>query len=224
MANNDTRSSVNQDKNPMDQLTEYYEHNKKRINMITTIVLVVVVGGLAYLKLVREPKIEKAANNISYAQRMFAIDSLDLALNGDAQNPGFLKVKRQYSGTPSGNLSNYYIGVIYLKKGEYNQAIKYLKDFDGKGTQLEYMANGVLGDAYMESGNTKEGISAYEKATATDDEAIAPVYLYRLGVAYEMNKQNDKAAKAYKKIKEEYPQNPVAQDIDRHIARTGGLD
>lgn len=224
MANKkDVRRPANEDKNPLDQIVAYYEENRKRINSITTVVLVIVVGALAYFKLYRAPRVEKAATNIAYAQRMFAIDSLDLALNGDAQNPGFLKVKRKYGGTPAANLANYYIGTIYLRKGDFAQAIKFLKDFDGKGTKVEYMAYGALGDAYMESGKTKEGISSYEKASKSGDDAIAPIYLYRLAVAAEMNGDIDKAGKAYKQIKDNYPQSQVAQDIDRHVARTVGL-
>ncbi len=50
------------------------------------------------------------------------------------------------------------------------------------------------------------------------------MFLYRLGVAYEMSSQFEKAQNAYKRIKDEFPQAQVAQDIDRHLARVGYID
>jgi tetratricopeptide (TPR) repeat protein len=215
----------NADKNPMDNLVAYYENNKKRINTIGGAILVVIIGIFAYLKVYQAPRIEKAATALAYPQRMMEVDSFDLALNGDGQNQGFLSVKRKYSGTPSANLCNYYIGACYLKKGEFDNAIKYLKDFDGKGTLLGYVAYGALGDAYMEKGNTKDGVEYYMKAAGNEkDDVISPMYLYRAGVAYEMNNQPDKAKDAYKKIRDKYAMSSQAQEIDRHLARLGVLD
>lgn len=217
-------AQIDQD-NPLEGLVEKYEANKKRINMIATIVLVIVVGGYAYLKLYRAPRVEKAATTVAWAQRMLEVDSFDLALNGNAQHSGFLKVQKKFSGTPTANLCNYYAGVCYLHKGEFDNAIKYLSDFDGHGTSAAYMAWGALADAYMEKGNTAKGIEYYKKATGNKkDEVITPMYLYRLGIAYEMNKEDAKAADAYKQIRDNYPRAQVAQDIQRHLARVGVID
>lgn len=213
------------DSNPLDNMMAKYEANKKRINMITTIVLVAIVGGFAYFKFYRAPKVEKAATSVAWAQRMLEVDSFNLALNGNAEHAGFLKVQKKYGGTPTANLCNHYIGVCYLHLGEFDKAVKYLKDFDAKGTLLAYVSWGALGDAYMEKGDIKNGIEYYEKATGNkEDDAITPIYLYRLAVAYEMNNQADKAKDAYQAIKNDYPRSQVAQDIDRHLARVGVID
>lgn len=214
-----------EEKNPLDNLVKKYEENKKRINTIITVLLLAIVGGLAYTELYRAPKVEKAATTVAWAQRMLEVDSFNLALNGNAEHPGFLSVQKKYSGTPTANLCNHYIGVCYLQMGDFDKAIKYLEDFNGKGTQLSYAAWGALGDAYMEKGNTEKGIQYYEKAAGNkDDKVFTPLFLYRLGVAYEMSSQFEKAQKAYKRIKDEFPQAQVAQDIDRHLARVGYID
>lgn len=214
-----------EEKNPLESLVAKYEANKKRINTIIIVVLVAVIGGLAYSELHRKPTIEKAATSVAWAQRMLEVDSFNLALNGNAEHPGFLKVQKKYSGTPTANLCNHYIGVCYLHMGDFDKAIKYLEDFNGKGTQLSYASWGALGDAYMEKGNTEKGIKYYEKASSNkDDKVFTPMFLYRLAVAYEISNKTEQAQKAYQRIKDEYPQAQVAQDIDRHLARVGVID
>ncbi len=214
-----------EEKNPLDNLVKKYEENKKRINTIVTVVLVVIIGGLVYTEMVRKPKVEKAATSVAWAQRMLEVDSFNLALNGNAEHPGFLSIHKKHSGTPTANLCNHYIGVCYLQLGDFDKAIKYLEDFNGKGTQLSYAAWGALGDAYMEKGNTEKGIEYYEKAAGNkEDKVFTPLFLYRLGVAYEISNNTEKAQKAYKRIKDEFPQAQIAQDIDRHLARVGYID
>ena len=63
-------------------------------------------------------------------------DSLNMALNGDGKNAGFIKIGKKYGGTAAGNIAHYYEGICYLKMGDYKNAIKALKDFDGKGTMM----------------------------------------------------------------------------------------
>lgn len=211
--------------NPLDKVTITYEKNKKRINTIATVIIVAVVGFFAYLKLYKEPQENKAFNALSYPQAYFMQDSLNTALNGDGQHIGFAKIAKKYSGTKAANLSNYYAGVCYLRMNDAKNAIKFLKEFDGNGTSVEYMAYGVLGDAYMNDGNLKEGINYYNKA-AEDKEniVVTPMYLYRAGVAYEMNNQLDKAKENFKLIRDKYPTSVQARDIDKALARLGVLD
>jgi len=216
---------VDEGSNALDNLQLKYEMNKKRINTAIAVVVIAVVGFFAYNKLYKEPQEEKAANAMSFAQRYFEADSVGKALNGDGQHAGFLKVTKKYSGTKSGNLAHYYAGVCYLKIGDAKNAIKELEDFNGKNTIVAYMAWGALGDAYMETGNTKKGIDAYQKATGDkEDFAVTPLYLQRLGIAYEMNNQPEEAKKAYIRVRDEFPQSMQARDMDKSLARLGVLN
>ncbi|MCD6064212.1 MAG: hypothetical protein K0R82_2123, partial [Flavipsychrobacter sp.] len=174
----------------LDNLQVMYEKNKKPINTVALILIGAVVAFFAYKKLYQEPRVEKAATAMSFAQRYFETDSMAKALNGDGQRIGFLKIQKKYSGTPSANLAHFYAGIAYLKTGDFKNAIKQLEDFDGKGTQFEYAAFGSMGDAYMETGNVKKGIEYYNKAAGNkDDFGLTPFYLSRAAAAYEMDKK-----------------------------------
>jgi tetratricopeptide (TPR) repeat protein len=209
--------------NPLDNVQVYYEKNKNRINTIIFLVIVVVVGFFGYERLYKAPREDKAATAVSFAQRYFEADSLNL--NGDGQHLGFLAVIKRYDGTTTANLCHYYAGICYLHGGQYANAIKYLKDFDGKGTLVAYAAYGAMGDAYMEMGNTKSGIEYYNKASENkDDLMLTPLYLYRAGIAYEMNNQPDEAKKCYERIRDDYPRSMQARDMDKALARLGELN
>jgi len=221
-----TRSSSSApDTNPLDNVTVMYEKNKKPINTIVTIILVAVVGYFAYTKLYKGPAEEKAATALSFPQRFFEVDSVNLALNGDGKNPGFIKIAKKYSGTAAGNLANYYLGLCYMKLGDYKNAIKALNDFDGKGTSVGNMAKGLLGEAYMESGDNNKAIESFKKATEDkEDMLITPMYLYHLGLAYEAANNANEAKAAFKRIRDEYPRSMQARDVDKELARLGELN
>jgi TolA-binding protein len=218
-------SNAADDINALDRVQVAYEKNKKVINGVLTAALIIGAAIFAYFKLYMGPREEKASAKVFYAQQYFQSDSLERALQGDGQHPGFIKVMRDYSGTKTANLCHYYAGICYLRMGDFKKAIKQLEDFSGKGTLLSTAAAGALGNAYLESGNVKKAIDQFKDASSVkEDVVLTPMYLMNLGAAYEMNKQPEEAKKAYERVRDEYPQSTQARDIDRYLARLGVLD
>lgn len=200
----------------------WYETNKKMINNVLIGLLAVVVGIFAYTRFYKGPRVDKSNDAIFRAQTYFGMDSLNWALNGDGNNVGFLKIIDKYSGTPAANLAHYYAGICYLKKGDYKNAEKHLRDFDGKGTMVTNVAKGALGDALIELGKTDDAIKAYlEAAGDPDNTLITPMYLERVGMVYEMKNKNEDAVKMYRRIKDEFPQSMQARNMDKYLARLG---
>ena len=155
------------------------------------------------------------------AQQYFANDSLDLALNGDGQNKGFLSAISNYGSTKSGKLAHFYAGVIYLKKGDFNKAIEYLKDFSTDSKQIQMVAYGRLADAYSEAGKKDEAVDYYKKAGNyfPEDENSAAEFLFRAGYLLESQNKNTEAVELYKQIKEKYPKTQMGFSIDKYINR-----
>lgn len=209
----------------LDKIQVSYEKNKNRINGIIIAVVLVVAGYFGYQKLYQEPNNEKASSMMYFANKYMLTDSVDKALNGDGQHKGYLAVIKKYGGTDAGNLSKYYAGVCYLKKGDSKNAIKYLEDFNGKGTLVEYSALGAIGDAHMNAGNTDKAIDFYKKAADKKDNALhAPIYLFRAGLAYEKVNKPEEAKKLYKQIRDEYPQSQEAGKVVKQLAMLGELE
>ena len=220
-----TPRKVQEEPNPLDTIQVFYEKNKKILSTVTTVVLIIVVGYLGYTKLYKGPAEEKAASAMAFPQLCFQVDSLNLALNGDGKNLGFTKIAKKYEGTAAGNLAHYYEGVCFLKTGDYKNAIKSLEAFNGKGTMVAYQAWGLLGDAYMESGNAAKAIENFKKAIGDkDDLLITPMYLYHLGLAYEAGNQANDAKAAFIRIRDEYPRSLQARDMDKELAKLGDIN
>jgi len=200
----------------------WYQDNHKMINNVIIGILAVVLGYVAYDKFYKAPRIEKSNDAIFRAQTYFGMDSLNWALNGDGDKLGFAKIIDKYSGTPAANLSKYYAGVCCLKMGDFAKAEKYLKDFDGKGTMVSDVAKGALGDALMEQNKTDDAIKAYLDASKNEENLfLAPIYLERAGMAYEIKNNPTEAIKMYRKIKERYPSSQQARSIEKNLARLG---
>lgn len=210
---------------PLEKVAVLYENKKKSINTIVIAALVAVGGYFGYKNFVAAPNEEKASIAMSRAEQMYAIDSVNIALNGDAQNAGFLKIISKYDGTASANVAHYYAASCFLKMGDYNNAIKHLKEFDPKGTVLDHAKSGLLGDAYMEIKDTKKAIDAFKEATKdAEDDVFTPLYLQRLAVAYESNNQIEEAKKAYLRIRDEFPRSFQSRDVEKSLATLGQLD
>lgn len=62
------------------------------------------------------------------AEEYYRLDSVNLALNGDGQNLGFVKIVDKFGGTKAGKLASFYAGSCYLKLNDYEKAVKYLKN------------------------------------------------------------------------------------------------
>jgi tetratricopeptide (TPR) repeat protein len=217
-----TKIEQTNDTDALENLQVFYEKNKKTINTAVTVILVAVVGYFAYTKMYKGPAEEKAAAALSYPQLYFSADSLNMALNGDGKNAGFIKLAKKYSGTSAGNLANYYAGVCYLRMGNYKEAITALEHFDGKGTMVGSQAYGLLGDAYMETGNSAKAVENYKKATEDKDNGfITPLYLYHMGIAYANTGKTNEAKEAFLRIRNEFPRSMQARDVEKELGRLG---
>jgi tetratricopeptide (TPR) repeat protein len=167
---------------------------------------------------------KEAQPEMFYAVNYFEQDSLDLALNGDKVNRGFLEIAEEYSASPAGNLSNYYIGAIYLKKGNFEEAITHLKKFDAGDLLVQARAYVLLGDAYAELEDYNNAISYYNKAADYQtNEYFTPRYLLKLAGAYEANNDFKAAVKTYDRIINEYSRSQEYGDARKYKARAEGL-
>lgn len=199
---------------------QFFENNYKVILGVVGGIALVVVLVFGYIRFVKEPKNREAQAAMFMAQRYFEADSLTKAMNGDGTNMGFLAIADDYSSTDAGNLANFYLGRIYMEKGEFDNAIERLGKFDSDDLIVSSMALGLTGDAYLEKNDQEQALSYYKKAAENNKNSFTtPLFLLRMGMVYELQNKWDEALKQYQVIKNEYSRSAEGQEIDKHIGR-----
>jgi tetratricopeptide (TPR) repeat protein len=204
----------------------FWEKNSKNILIASSAIILLVGGYLAYKYFFQLPAETKAQEAIFLAEENFRKDSLSLALNGNASTPGFLKIIQKHGGTKTANIAHLYAGECYLHLGEFDNAIKHLKDFNAHGArQVEAKKEGLLGDACSELKKNDEAISHYRKAGTLfpDDQAISSEYLFRAAMLLEMGGKNKEAIELYQQVKEKYPRTEKGFLVDKYLARLGSV-
>ena len=173
---------------------------------------------VAYQKFYAQPKSEEATAQMFPAEANFRNGEFELALNGDGNVLGFAQIIKDF-GAKGGKDVYYYAGVCELQLGNYQEAINYLKKYNGKDDLLSARAQGCIGDAYVGLEKYNDALGYFEKAAAVADNMFAAGYLLKAGVVCEELGDNAKALTFYKKIKDQYPQSIEGYDIDKYITR-----
>jgi TolA-binding protein len=218
----------------LDRARNFWDRFSKPVIYVCSAIIIIAGGWFIYKTYVAEPREEKASDLIFPAENIFDKmaeegfnkDSINLVLNGGDGITGVLKIASNYGGSPSGNRAKFIAGACYLRIQDYNNAIKYLKDFSStKATQVQTTAYSLLGDAYSELKNTDEASGYYKKAAEVNpkDEFMTSEALYKEGLYAESLGKTDDAIAIYEKIRDEYPKSTRAAEMDKYLARLGVL-
>ena len=184
------------------------------------IAAVIVIAGIIWgVKTLNDKKDRNASKEIFTAQKYFEKESYEAALTGDGNYLGFTEVYDSYSNTKTGKLAAYYAGISYMKLGQYQEAIEYLKKFNTNDDILAPMALGAIGDCYMELNDMNNAVAYYEKAISkSKNEFTGPMFLTKAGMTYEIMGDYANALKCYKTLKADYPLSNEAFEISKNIA------
>lgn len=197
----------------------WFERNPKIVIGVIAGLLIVAGGFFGYRYYIGTQD-ATAQSEMFQAVRYFEADSLNLALNGDGNNLGFLQIIEDYSGTDAANLANFYAGAIYLKQGKYPLAIFHLEDFSASDMLVQARAYSLMGDAYMEQKDFENAARYYDKAAShKPNKEFTPIYLMKAALAYEKLNQSDKAIKAYQTIIDQYWESTELQNARKFKAK-----
>ena len=201
---------------------EHFIHEKKNLlSYILSGILLVILLFVAYKIFIVKPKEKEASELIFMAQMYFQKDSFELALNGKEESfYGFQGIIDEFGSTPTGNLAKYYAGICYLRLGEYEDAIKYLKKFRTNSEMIKPLKFGGIGDAYSQLKEYEDAVKYYIKAAEAKKNSFSTPYFYiKAGLVYEKLEDFKKAKEVYQKIKDEFPKTQEAGTADKYLGR-----
>ncbi|PWS27057.1 hypothetical protein DHW03_13665 [Pedobacter yonginense] len=202
----------------------FLQENNKSLLFIAGAVVLLIAVYFWYQNVYLKGRAEEAASKMFRSEQYIGIDSLsNKAIKGEGGYPGLEKIAEDYDNTKSANLANLYLGGIYLRKGEYKQAVEALSKYSATGSPVaDPLALGLLGDAYSELKDYKQAATYYKKASDKASKFTSPMFLKKLGLVNENLKDFKGAVEAYSKIKSQYPESQEAQLVDAYIARAQG--
>jgi tetratricopeptide (TPR) repeat protein len=208
----------------IEKAKDFWTKFSKPLMIVSTVIILAVGGWYGYQNFVKKPKEAKAVEAMFKAQEYFGLDSMNLALNGDGQYDGFIKIINKFGGTDAANSAHYYAGVCYIKLNDNENAIKHLKKFSTGAKAVQARAYKLLGDAYADLGKNADALSYYKKAARhfeEDDANAAEYLLYAAYLADRTIKDPKEATALYKEIKEKFPKSSQATDADNYLAQMG---
>ncbi len=213
------QTSIESVESTLSKAENFIQTNQKRLTYIIGGIILVVLAILGYNKFILQPKEKAAYEQMFMAEYYFSVDSLDLALNGDGNYPGFYEIADDYGRTSASRLAEYYIGMILMKQNQFEDAIPHLKKFRSKDEILSAMANGAIGDAHVELGDLSSALKYYLRAANKRKNAfVTPIFLSKAAWVYEEQGKYEDAIKLYTEIKTDYVRSSESRDADKNIA------
>jgi tetratricopeptide (TPR) repeat protein len=199
---------------------DFIANNKKTVQIAVGAIAVLVAGYIYYTRFHLPAQEEEASAALFMTQRYFEMDSMNFVLNGDGKNPGAIDISDEYGSTKSGNLAKYYAGRAYLAKGEYENALTYLKKAKFDDEMLAPLTKILIGDCYVQLQQYEDAASSFMKAaTMRKNDFSSPLALMKAGRVYEKLDNWEKALKAYQLLKKEYKDTEYGINIDKYIYR-----
>ena len=201
------------------KLEDWFQKNQKVITTAILAVIIAVGGFFGYKFLYLEPREKAAQEEIFFAQNFFEIDSLHWALNGNGVHYGMLDIIDNFRGTKAANLAQYYAGVIHLRMGLYEDAIRHLKKFRSNDLILTPMVLALIGDCHAELGDMRQALSYYERAISTNvNDMVTPMVLMKAAALCVIQEDYQRALRFYTRVRTDFVRSPEARDIDKYIA------
>ena len=230
MANKNEQTALNVEAHLVKTEAFFFKY-KKAIIIAAVAIVVIVAGAILYINLIAGPREQKASTALGKGQEYFNNEMFDKALNGDgAGYAGFTRIADDYSGTDAANLANLYAGLCYANLGKWQDAVKYLDNFDTEDDQMvSPAAVAALGDAYANVNEPDKAVSAFKKAADMADSkadgdannSLSPTFMLKAGIILESQNKKDEALKIYQDIKKKYQNSALVQssEIDKYIER-----
>lgn len=199
-----------------EELIEQFKGNKvlKYSTYVVGVAAAIVLIVLAYQSFVSGPNEEASKAEIAKGILYLEKDSTQLAIDE------FEYLSSEYDGYSGGEVSQYALGNLYFKRGEYELALNELEDVKIEDTYLQTLAIGTQGDCYSELGDYGNAVTMYVKAAERqENEVTTPMFYFKAGLNAEEAGDFEKAASYYKKIKEKYLTFSSQKGIEKYISR-----
>ncbi len=199
---------------------EFVEKNKKILSYVLTGLIVLIAGVIIYRNNLKAEN-ERAEALFSKIISYYDNGDYKTAIDGIPQKniQGLKYIVENYGGTAAGEIATYYLANAYFMLGDYDNALRYFKKYDGDDKLLFSASLAGIASVYEVKGDYKKAGEYFEKAAQKFRENIlVPEYLYNAARNYRVAGEREKALRLYERIKKDYPNFSQIRDVEIYIA------
>ena len=188
----------------MQALIERAKNNRNTIIMVCILVVLIVFGLVLYFFIA----------NSNSAKADEAVGRADIAMNDSIQLVLYKEAAEM--GHKSGHRAAAMAAIQLYQKGEYQEALEYLKKADLDDKVAAAGVYTLMGDCYTNLQQYPEALKAYDKAVSKADKnpTIVPLVLVKKANIYRNEKNYEAEYQALKTIVDQYPQFAQTSQAD----------
>jgi len=210
-----------------DKLINFYKSSvsffeKYQSKIIIYVGVLVVVAAAVYFyenqKIIND---EKAALELSRIMPLFDQGAYLEAIEGKQGTNimGLKNIVEEYSGTENGETAKIYLADCYSFLGNYEEAFKYYKDYDGGIDYFEAASLAGQAGYYAMKGDFEKAANLYLNASKQSQvNSQNPNYLLNAGISFLKINEDDEAKILFNKIKEDYSTSLANREVDKYLA------
>ena len=217
-----TKKELKQDKlvTAYFNVVEYLKNNRRIVSGTITGIVIAVIVVVAYLNNRRSDNM-KAATELSGVLNYFDGGAYQLAINGDPTHDitGLKSIVDNYGGSETGEQAKIYLADCYYYLGDYNDALKYFKDYDGSDKFLEASAYAGQAEVYEVKGDYEKAAEYYDRAASRDSKNfLTAQYLVGAARNYIRVGKKDRAIELLTRVQTNFANSPYAGNVDYYLA------
>ncbi len=202
------------------KVVDILKNNRKKVSGGVTVLVVAVIVVFAYLNNVHSNNL-KAATELSGVLELFNGGAYQVAINGDPTHniAGLKSIVENYGNSESGEEAKIYLADCYYYLGDYDDALKYFKDYGGSDRFLEASAYAGMAEVYEIKGDYEKAAEYYDRAASRDSKSfLAPQYLVGAAKSYVKIGKKDRAIELLTRVKRDFSGSPYASNVDYYLA------
>ena len=198
-----------------------YEKNKKPIGIGIAVLVLAVLGIIAYMNN-QDTNNEKASAELAKVAPFFDSGNYRLAVDGapEMNVPGLRSIVDNFGGTTSGNHARFYLASSLYNLGEYSQALDEFSAYSGSGDILRIARLAGMGACSEALKDHRKAAEYYENAaTLVSTDVTVPENLNHAARNYALSGNKEKAIELYERLKKNHATTVFGRDADRFIAQ-----
>jgi len=217
-----TKKELKQDKliTTYVKATDFFRNNRRLVSYTLTALVIAVIVIVAYLNN-RQSDNANAATELSQVLNLFNGGAYQVAINGDPTRniTGLKSIVSKYGSSETGEQAKVYLADCYYYIGDYDNALKYFKDYDGSDKLLEASADAGIAEVYEVKRDYEKSAEYYDRAASRDSKGFLTAQ-YLIGAARNYIKigKKDRAISLLNRAQKNFPNSPYAMNLDYYVA------